>query len=487
MDKEELDSTQGFIDGFGYVDPSVFSSESTVLSTIDLNQWDASLAPNEVDSLFDNYPTWFSQETLDALNSVKDKQSVQAFSAPPSPQTASIHFALSADAHLAPQKLAEYDMPVDTSNPLVIVNDVNTLDAALAMSFVRMKFEPTFQTSLWNEDTWLASAMEPPTTESPLNRLSNFRPICRLADLDKSINDVSQKLFALDTNAYVVNEYLTDRAPFFPLIPSTFHFVLLLIDPALCSPTYSVALSATLKDPTLASLTLPATHPAFFVPPSPISSSSSLQSSSTKPQRSSTKPKRSGSIPRKSRKRVVHLSSSNVAVNIDDACNQVHGFVQTEYRLKSTNFIDIVREWKFTYDILAWLGYEPKKGLQRHGFRWSDGHEETFKEIIEQLGWTARDFSKKSKLYLWADQASATQTWDPHTVPAPNEVDLTDPYPTWRRIVYLWRHTVFLSGRNDYPDPESENLDEADLVNMRQEHVDSSKELIMRNLIPRSS
>ncbi|KAJ3768532.1 hypothetical protein FB446DRAFT_792202 [Lentinula raphanica] len=441
---------------------------------------------------------------IDALNSLNwQTQSM------PRPTTASIHLALASSVHDRPRDFAEfYHIDLDAFDSLVEVQGVYTLDVLSALSLVRNRLVPKFQPSLQRAGTCVGTAMEPPISERPFCTLANFSEIGNIGSLDESYHDgisrsliasVSKQLCALDTNEpRVIGKYLSDRsrAPFSPMHPSTCHFVLLLIDPEISSTHVSVPSPAFHVEPQMiASVTArPATPTSTISPsPTPPSLSNPTTSNSTSqitphalptPQSTSTpaSPTLANALP------TVDII---VARDFNDACRKVHGFNVVRYKLPemslSKTVVMIVCEWRFTYDILIRLGYNKRQSLASQTYRWSTGVEETFEEIITQIGWTEKDFKRKCRTYLWAEWATATQTWHPHYIPNENsnDTELYVAYLTWRRMVLLWKHTEFLSS-GTVPSQDSSDSIEADIAKLRQNHIGDDRSIIERFLVPLS-
>ncbi|KAJ3724800.1 hypothetical protein C8R42DRAFT_719440 [Lentinula raphanica] len=483
---EELDfsSVQNLIDTVNSASatltaPKTSNSPETVASTDPFDQ----IATFFVNGLFDNDSTGL--DPFDAPCSPQlypDRESITS-----SPPTVSLHLALAAKAYQKPQDLIEYyHLQMETPNSLVEVNGCFTLDSSLAISLVLKQFAPTIEDSLKNPNTWIASAMEPPTSERPLNTLANFRPIGRIPELGDIPDGLNQK--------FVV-----------ALSPSALHFIVLLIDSTL-SPlpapsgtsdhvSTPASLPTTSESSSQPSITLP--HLSISSPSS--SSSQSLPSSSRKTRSSFSKPSKKPKplLPtktsRKSKRSIAtphtpapDLSGRPQVMNIDDVCRIIHGESYEKTNERTDDLIDLIREWRYTYDVLIWLGYDHSKGLKRQHYTWSSGSQDSFHDIIARMKWTDRDFKKKCSLYLWASQVSSTHKWDPENVPP------LDPNPkhksahrTWQRIVYLFSHPKFLP-EGVKPNPQSAEPDEVDLLYLRQEDMDYFSDDIEDFLVPLS-
>ncbi|KAJ3752000.1 hypothetical protein EV360DRAFT_89167 [Lentinula raphanica] len=395
----------------------------------------------------DNISLW---NEIDALNSL-NWQNLQP-QLTPRPTTASIHIALASSVHDKPRNFAEYyHVGLDAFDSLVEVQGVYTLDVLSAISLVRGRLAPKFQPSLQRAGTWIGTAMEPPIPDRPFCTLANFREISNIGSLDELYHvdesrtlfaSVSKQLFALDTNeSQIIGKYLADRsrAPFSPMHPSTCHFVVLMIDPELSSPHVSAPSAAFHVEPQMiASVTARPATPTPSLSPSPTPTLS--PDAPPAPPASLTLPYAHPTVDR------------IVARDFNDACKIVHGFNVARYKLPemslSKTVVMIICEWRFTYDILIRLGYryDPSRSLASQTYCWSTGVEENLEDVITQVGWTEKDFQRKCRMYLWAEWATATQTWNPRCIPQEDSnTGLYAVFLTWRRMVLLWRHTTFLT------------------------------------------
>lgn len=71
-----------------------------------------------------------------------------------------------------------------------------------------------------------------------------------------------------------------------------------------------------------------------------------------------------------------------------------------------------LRVEKFLY----FLGYCSGKGsLKEQRYKYVDGCEQNFAEILMELGWSHKEYLKKAKLFHWAENIVANKTWQNRT------------------------------------------------------------------------
>ncbi|KAJ3765655.1 hypothetical protein FB446DRAFT_709283 [Lentinula raphanica] len=307
--------------------------------------------------------------------------------------------------------------------------------------------------------------MEPPSLQRPLYELADFRQIGLMSSLDHTnYDDVHRMLFALDLSMFAMRDYLSTNARAFS-DPLTHHFVLFLIEPEVSIAFDQVPQPST-SFPAMNSL-------PSFVPQYP----------SSPPALS---PPPSAPWPLAVQTPILLQDSSLRARNINEVCDYVHKFVPARYRdwalPPSGSFVDHVRGWQFTYEVLVAMGYDPATPSHKQFYHWLDGPRHSFKKIIESMGWVERSFIRKSRCFLWASLSTAAQDWDPSTIPNPNNQTVT-PYRTWLRVVYLWREATTFFTHGGSPDRNSANRDEADAAILRADHIRKFRKEINKNLV----
>ncbi|KAJ3757847.1 hypothetical protein EV360DRAFT_70800 [Lentinula raphanica] len=370
----------------------------------------------------------------------------------------SLHLALSAAAHQIPRVIAECSIPLEASHLLVLRDGVWALDAQTAIQLMQTVVTPELQRSLSNAETMLASAIEPPTFDCPLDRMAGFRQIGKLGHLgqwDYTIYDHIYRvpeLYALDTTT--IRAHLSSYAglSYNPLDPFTVHYVLLLIDPAVPSLPQTMAAPSTSFDHA---------HqlPVLFPMPS-------LQYLDP----------------------VEQQTPAIVAWNIYDACFQAHHFVPDSFRTwiapPSGTLIDNIRGWQATYYMLDLMGYNPAKSLKKQYYQWQGGSQDSYEKIIMDMGWHPASFARKCRRFLWAALATAVQIWDPARIPTEDRPTLFAAYTTWRQVLYLWRFSTFLT-QGGKPNHRSADQNEANIHRLRQAHIGKYRKIINRYLITR--
>ncbi|KAJ3836652.1 hypothetical protein F5878DRAFT_643373 [Lentinula raphanica] len=340
-------------------------------------------------------------------------------------------------------------IPLEASHSLVQRDGVWALDIRTAIQLLDTVFAPDFQGPLYNADTILASAMETPTYQCPLHRLANFRQIGKIGHL-------GQSEYAIYPDSAITHA----AAPFnfSPLDPFSLHFVLILLEPF----TPSVP-----RNDVLRSQYIDHDHAFPQLPPAP-----------------TTSVIRQHPTPILSQKEV----EVKFAVNIQDACQQVHHGVPVRFRewsVPSTgHLVDIIRGWQATYDLLEAMGYNPALPLEQQSFQWLDGQRQSFLAILLDMDWNPRTFLRKSRRFLWADLTTVTHIWDPEKIPTSGKSLLANAYTTWLRIVCLWRFSDFLT-QGGIPNRKSDNRKEADLAILRQSHIWKYRDTINKYLILR--
>ncbi|KAJ3827855.1 hypothetical protein F5880DRAFT_1503514, partial [Lentinula raphanica] len=425
-------NSQGFVvDSFAdsaHVTPTASGDESALLFQ------DAAFASGDASALFFQDATFSNSATVNqnvlpvhnnsSLSMNEQPMPPSEFDAPnwmihlPQAVPAPVVRRLSASVHSKPRDLGEYyHLPVDEPDHLVERCGIYTLSVSWAVHLMRLMSVPEFQQWLHDGSTQLATAMQPPTTESSLNELASYRSVGGIGELDASSNtsldSVYRRLFALDTNDATIARHLSSRSrvAYEPLKPSTTHFVLLLINPRITSviPT-AISNHAQVSTPVssrMDSLT------GMGLPPS-VAPVPSLSSTTVTPL---------SLIPRA----LTPALSSNgiiVARDIHEACWKVHKFQPTNYREWMTplskSFVDIFLGWQTAYKTLVYMGYDHSLSLPKQYYRWSNGSQSSFKEIVEQFGWSLRVFERKTDHFIWAAEITATSIWDPEKVPAVN-------------------------------------------------------------------
>ncbi|KAJ3816962.1 hypothetical protein F5880DRAFT_1618740 [Lentinula raphanica] len=273
------------------------------------------------DALLNNDFGGFNEEidapTLDMWN--------EAYSGPN--WTISLHLALGYSATHHPSIIGECSrIPLEASHSLVQRDGVWALDIRTAIQLLDTVFAPDFQGPLYNADTILASAMETPTYQCPLRRLANFRQFGNIGHLGRSEYAIypvvcrELQSHALNTTDPAITH---TAAPFnsSPPDPFSLHFVLILLEPFVPSVPLNDVLSSQHID-----------HDHAFpqLPPAP---TTSIRQHPTP---------------------ILSLQEVEVqfAVNIHDACQQVHHGVPVRFRewsVPSTgHLVDIIRGWQAT-------------------------------------------------------------------------------------------------------------------------------------------
>ncbi|KAJ3748180.1 hypothetical protein EV360DRAFT_89857 [Lentinula raphanica] len=361
--------------------------------------------------------------------------------------TVVLHFALSTDAHQIPRTIAERSISLEESHSLVQRNGIWALDARIAIQLMQTVFAPEFQQALSHTETILASAMELPAFDCPLQIMAGFRQIETIGHLGQwgyttyDNNYHVPELYALDTMNTASNN---------PLDPLTIRFVLLLIDPPVPSLPQVIVNPSAFFDY--------AHHPLLPTP--------SLQHPEP------------------------HVQQTPVVVarNVYEACFQAHHFVPDSFRTwiapHSGTLIDHIRGWQATYYMLDLMGYNPAKSLGRQYYRWEDGSQDSFEKIIVDMGWHPGSFMRKTRRFLWAALATAVQIWDPARIPTEDRPNLFAAYTTWRQVLYLWRFSTFLT-QGGRPNRRSTDQNEANIHKLHQAHIGKHRKTINRYLITR--
>ncbi|KAJ3963835.1 hypothetical protein EV361DRAFT_874510, partial [Lentinula raphanica] len=146
------------------------------------------------------------------------------------------------------------------------------------------------------------------------------------------------------------------------------------------------------------------------------------------------------------------------ARDVDHACELLeipkpHGSTGPGARSRKLSFL--VQDWRHMHILVKGLGYvdNSEGGLSKQTYQWAGGRNETYESILKDCDWSKDDYKIKTKVYLWAREATKTKVWNQNFPTPENPVErrkFTTARDNWDRLCYFFNETTF--HYRDHPD-----------------------------------